>query len=77
MPAGINTWYQGVVSATAPANAVYVAPYLAFMENGSQTAADTLYWDNAVLTATAVPEPGSLALLGLGLVSTLIWRRRQ
>ena len=76
-PAGINTWFQGTVSATAPANAAYVAPYLAFMENGSQTAADTLFWDNDILTASVVPEPGSLALLALGLMSTLIWRRRQ
>src|ERR1035438_2025647 len=32
----LNTWFTGTVTATAPANAVYVAPYLAFMENGSQ-----------------------------------------
>ena len=64
-PAAIGTWYQGTVTATAPANAVYVAPYLAFMENGSQTGPDALYWDNAILTV--VPEPTSLALLGLGL----------
>ena len=74
-PAAINTWYEGTVTATAPANAVYVAPYLAFMEDGSQTAADTLYWDNAYLTQ--VPEPTSLALLGLGIAGALIWRRRQ
>ena len=71
----LNTWFPGTVTATAPAGAVYVSSYLAFMENGSQTAADTLYWDNAVLTQ--VPEPTSLALLGLGLAGTLIWRRRQ
>jgi hypothetical protein len=45
------------------------------MENGSQTAADTLYWDNAILTQ--VPEPTSLALLGLGLAGAMIWHRRQ
>ena len=73
-PAAMNTWYEGTVTATAPAGAVYVAPYLAFMENGSQTAADALYWDNASLV---IPEPSTLALLGLGLMGGLIWRRRQ
>jgi hypothetical protein len=70
----LNTWFTGTVTATAPANAVYVAPYLAFMENGSQTAPDALYWDNASLSL--IPEPSTLALLGLGLAGTLIWRRR-
>jgi len=74
-PAAINTWYTGTVTATAPANAVYVAPYLAFMEDGSQTAPDALYWDNASLTL--IPEPSTLALLGLGLLGGLVWRRRQ
>jgi hypothetical protein len=32
------------------------------------------YFDNAVMT---VPEPSTLALLGLGMAGTLIWRRRQ
>jgi hypothetical protein len=74
-PAALNTWFNVSVTATAPANAAYVAPYLAFMENGSQTAPDALYWDNASLVSV-VPEPSCLALLSLGVLGTLIWRRR-
>ena len=75
-PAAINTWFTGTVTATAPAGAAYVAPYLAFMENGSQTGPDALYWDNAALIQV-VPEPSSLALLGLATASLLCIRRRR
>jgi hypothetical protein len=74
-PAVDNTWYSATVTATAPAGAAYVAPYLAFMMNGTQISTVNLYWDNGSIAV--VPEPSSLPLLGLSLVSALIWRRRQ
>jgi len=70
-----GTWQTGTVSATAPAGAVFVAPYLAFMENGSQTGTDILYYDNATLTL--VPEPATIALLGMGLSLSLSLIRRR
>ncbi len=74
-PAGANTWYTGSVTATAPAGAAYVAPYLAFMMNGSQVSTVDLYWDSANLTV--VPEPSVLALLAMGAGLPLWFLRRQ
>jgi hypothetical protein len=68
-------WANYSVSATAPAGAVYVAPYAAFMDNGSQTTTETVYFDNGNLTL--VPEPASVALLGMGLSLPLYLIRRR
>jgi hypothetical protein len=74
-PAALDVWNAGSVTATAPAGAAFVAPYFAFMMNGSQTSQVDLYWDHGSLTL--VPEPSSLTLLGLGFAGAMIWRRRQ
>jgi hypothetical protein len=71
---GTATWGYNSVSATAPAGTAYIEVYTMFMDN-AQTAAENVYFDN--MSLTVVPEPSSLALLGLGVMSTLIWRRRQ
>lgn len=70
-----NVWYTASVTATAPATAVYVAPYLAMMENGANASAETIYWDNANMTL--VPEPSTLALLGMGLSIPFYFFRRR
>ena len=75
LPAAANLWYNATVTATAPAGAAFVAPYLAFMENGTQTGPDALYWDNANMIL--VPEPSILALLGTGLALGLLRRRNS
>lgn len=68
-------WANYSVSATAPSGALYVAPYCAFMENGSQTTTETVYFDNGSLTL--VPEPATIALLGIGLAFPLYLIRRR
>jgi hypothetical protein len=70
----VGSWKQYSVTATAPAGAVYAAPYLMFMESGNQTAQDNVYFDNATLT---VPEPSTLALLSLGLAVPFFIRRKS
>jgi hypothetical protein len=69
-----NTWVKSPdVIATAPAGTAYVGAYLMMMDNNGANGLN-FYFDNAVMT---VPEPSTLALLGLGMAGTLIWRRRQ
>jgi hypothetical protein len=68
-------WATYSVSATAPAGAIYVAPYVAMMENGSSTTIETIYADNGTLTL--VPEPATIALLGMGLAFPLYLIRRR
>jgi flagellar basal body rod protein FlgG len=46
-----------------------------FMENGAQTSQLNMYFDNGSLVAT--PEPASLALVGMGLASFYLIRRRK
>lgn len=70
----VGTWQSYTVTGTAPAGAVYAGAYLMFMDNG-QTSPDYVYFDNASLTAT--PEPTSLALVGMGLASFYLIRRRK
>ena len=68
-----GAWTEYTVTATAPAGAVYAAPYLMFME-ANQTVAESVYFDNAVLD---VPEPGTIALLGMGVALPLYLIRRR
>jgi hypothetical protein len=73
----LNTWLSGSVTGTAPAGTAYAAVYLMFMEN-AQTAMDSVYFDSASLTVQVVPEPSTLALLGMGLtVPFYLIRRRK
>ena len=61
-PGSWNT--LSINNALAPTGATYAAVYYAFMLDGTQTAPQSVYFDNASLSA--VPEPGTVALAGLG-----------
>jgi hypothetical protein len=72
VPLPQGTWTFATVTATAPAGTGSVGVYL--LDINADANAD-FYFDDVSLTA--VPEPTTLALLGLGVVGGLVWRRRQ
>ena len=59
-----DTWYQGSVTATAPAGSTYLVVYAMFMDNG-QTTTENVYFDDAAIMY--IPEPSSLMLMSVGL----------
>ena len=71
----VNTWQDYSISGLAPAGTVYASAYLFFMDNGTTTTAQDLYYDATSLTPA--PEPTTLALAGLGGVSLLSLIRRR
>jgi Carbohydrate binding domain/PEP-CTERM motif len=74
----INTWTLYTATGVAPAGATDASVYAMFQDNGSATATEHLYYDNASLTVTPVPEPSSLVLLAMGLgLPFYFWRRRN
>jgi hypothetical protein len=71
----LDNWYQASITGTAPAGTAYAVVYAMFMSNG-QTSTDSIYFDDAALVA--IPEPSTLALIGLGLAVPFgLLRRRQ
>jgi hypothetical protein len=72
---GIGTWTHQSLTYIAPPTAVYAVVYAMFMDNG-QTITQNVYIDNARLEGQ-VPEPSTLALLGLGLLVPFYFRRKS
>src|SRR5689334_5555715 len=71
-----DTWFQGTVTDTAPVGGTVARlVLLSGPFNGSGNGGGATFFDDA--TFNAVPEPASMAVLGLGAIGLAARRRRQ
>jgi hypothetical protein len=70
-----HPWASYSLTATAPANTTQLK--VEFASNNPGGVGGSIWFENAVLTASAVPEPGVAAVFALGSVLLLGYRSRR
>jgi len=73
---GASYWSMDLSSVTAIDNQATAYVRLVYSQSGSNAYGQEMRMDNVQFNATLVPEPGSVAMLGIGGLAMLMRRRR-
>lgn len=72
-----DTWTELSHSLVAPTGAATVQVFLLHVQVNDPVTGGSIFWDDASLTISAVPEPATFGIAALGVVGLVVRRRRK